>query len=154
MQSILKGRSVKCRKPKSESECKYECCHYIHKWRYGDGEIRTEFPGLCHFLNFSASLNHFREQCRSCKVGCESRKHSGSVCDGHCHQKHFSRCLSYVGNGWCYQSHDDQRNGKSEKLAEDSVECNEYSHRPSWGDKSEAHAKGNRDQNLAEKSDL
>ena len=80
-------------------------------------------------------LYFYRLRVYQCREEGRARKESQQSCDdGVCigqpnrQQQQFACRSSDVGNGWSYQSDDDERDEKSQELTEHIVECHKHAH--------------------------
>ena len=90
----------------------------------------------------------------ACEVGEESSKYSGTVGYGGGHNQNFSCFSANIGYGRSHKSYNDERNEKSEELAEQSVESHEYSSKPFGKYISATNTEGNGKNYLKEQSYL
>ena len=141
-------------KTKAEGECKHQGCHHSHQRWNGHREKRSRFICCCNLLHGLPGLNHGRKQSSSGKIRDKSGKNGREICYEHGHKQHLSCLSSDVTDGSRNKSHYYKWNGKSQKLAEYSVECQEYTHAPLGCDEAGSDTKRYCNQNLSQDSDL
>ena len=105
----------------SGNEGEYEGTHHIYHGRYLDFEEGLEFFSLIYY-HMGRIGNHVWEECRAGAIGKQTRQDGVGKGDAHGSKKEFSGSVTDVGNGWCYETDDDERYHKAQKLAEDAVE--------------------------------
>ena len=111
----------------SYGERKDQCAHHFKDGR--DGNLKEWFyRHLAVHLHAAHRLHDTRERCLShaeCQQSCNNRIDIGDD-DGY-HQQ-FACSLTDIGDGWCHQSDDNQRNDERKELPEHAVERGKQPH--------------------------
>ena len=121
LKDVLHGAAAFMGNAQSCYEREHKCTHHINHGWYLDFEEGLEFFSLiyCHMGRVGY---HVWKECRTCTIGKQTCQDGVGKGDAHSGKEEFSGSVTDVGNGWCYETDDDERYHKAQKLAEDAVE--------------------------------